>query len=1000
MLLTTPIKNPEKPSTSSPSSLLGPPRKRSRKRSPTLSPYLTSPQPQPHRAPHVASPKAPLVPTSPHAIMIVNSSQEYEQIKDAVAGFERLTEHTSDNGSQAGTPRSVAMDLAEDSRPMSTTPKTNRFKHVRRLTPMHDLTWNPEDQHWLDRLEDGAYPCDDALECALKYSQITAKVIRSIINNRVTQDETPSEQNSTIKFIKSIAKISEGTFDHADRTSHIYPQCIREGKPMKVEPTTAQADNEEMETDNDPDWDNHKPGKGWGLAPTHPQHTNPFIDFDPTSGRLSPNPNPPTTSSTDNPILNLILKKLEQLDNINTRLSRLEGSKPQAKPAQTPAASPVPKHTQNPNNPSNVSWADVAAKGNSKAPEVKASNIASALQEGHRKPSPAQSNDRNFVVRFKTLPVTQPNPESIFVSMRECLDAANRTLGKGRLTRVRWTLKASLHLSFSNSASITAIENAIPLLMDKLKMPEYEFGPKTRATHAQPDELTQLLRDSFPEEAKFGDLKITLAPDWLADPARLQAEGRQASTVSFAFEDAGALPRTVYSLTHNYLSTDADAKSRNSIPNPCYKSPGATNADATITQPNNTTLTTALDAPETERTFGGAALAPKKTLTPINRIFMARLPLLTFYVSSPRLQLHILAVDLKLDNSPLTIINCYPHGKSLKDTIDNITNINIPMDRPCIMARDFNLHHPEWALTGSKWEHHQPNAQERMFKAYAEYQDLHVLNHLSLPTHIVPRSPTSNAIIDLTLLNSQAVDAWPNLNWEVEAQSSGKSLGSDHMAITWTIGPHNQAKSAGVTEPSPRHLIDTSRQKKWTQEYMQQVQKNPPPTDPVAAKDADRITTTILEAMSNATRLVMPSPRVKRRLAQLDPHGGQTSGTKLRAALQGAIRRARKSQGDKILAEISTQRVFDVLKWYQGKRRSIIPPILPTSQLPPRDTGTTRPKEHPKKPYQPITSAEVRSALKLTSNRSAPGAFGSNYQLLKWAFNASRISLSSSLTYV
>ncbi|KAF8703076.1 hypothetical protein RHS03_06292, partial [Rhizoctonia solani] len=520
-----------------------------------------SPTPSPTRAPRVTSPKVPLVPSDPRAIMVVSSSQEHEQIKDAMAGFERLPEHTSDDGSHMGTPKSAAMDLAEDLRPMSTTPKTNRIRHVRRNTPMHDFSWNPEDQYWLDRLEDGAYPDDDALQCAIKYSQITAKVIRSIINNRVTQDETPNEQNSTIKFLKDIAKISESTFDHADRTSHIYPQYIREGKPMKTEPTINLADDEAMETDIDPDWDNSKPGKGWGQGITYSEPINPFTDFNPTTGSFTTaKPNTSTTLNPDNTILNQILKKLEQLDNINTRLSRLEGTKPQAKPAHTSqqTAAPSPKPIQSTSNPTSVSWADVAAKANTKAPEVKASNIASALKRDISKPSPAQSDDRNFVVRFKTLPVTQPNPESIFVSMRECLDAANRTLGKGRLARVRWTLKASLHLSFSNSASITAIENAIPLLMDKLKMPEYEFGPEVPWSRLvvtnvptgmggpaqrmrNRDELTQLLRDLFPEEAKFGDLKITLAPDWLADPARLQAEGRQASTVSFAFEDAGGI---------------------------------------------------------------------------------------------------------------------------------------------------------------------------------------------------------------------------------------------------------------------------------------------------------------------------------------------------------------------------------------------------------------------------------------------------------------------------
>ncbi|KAF8752989.1 Reverse transcriptase (RNA-dependent DNA polymerase) [Rhizoctonia solani] len=131
----------------------------------------------------------------------------------------------------------------------------------------------------------------------------------------------------------------------------------------------------------------------------------------------------------------------------------------------------------------------------------------------------------------------------------------------------------------------------------------------------------------------------------------------------------------------------------------------------------------------------------------------------------------------------------------------------------------------------------------------------------------------------------------------------------------------------------------------------------------------------------------------------------------LRASLRGAIRRAKKHRGDKILAEISTQRVFDVLKWYQGKRRSILPPsitqfqasqppthttklgtlgpVLPTGQLPTRHTGTPWHQRTPRRPHQPITTAEVRTAINLTSNHSAPGAFGSNYCLLKWAFNAS-----------
>ncbi|KAF8702144.1 hypothetical protein RHS03_06422, partial [Rhizoctonia solani] len=135
-------------------------------------------------------------------------------------------------------------------------------------------------------------------------------------------------------------------------------------------------------------------------------------------------------------MLQAILSKMGQLDNIKSRLDKLEGKSPQVHTAQTSTPRPRPTPNSNPAataNPSQTrpSFANVAAKASAKAPEVKASNIAAAIKRGIAKPAPAQINNRFFVVRFKTLSVTQPNPQSIFVAMRECLDAANRNLGKG-----------------------------------------------------------------------------------------------------------------------------------------------------------------------------------------------------------------------------------------------------------------------------------------------------------------------------------------------------------------------------------------------------------------------------------------------------------------------------------------------------------------------------------------------------------------------------------------
>ncbi|QRW16635.1 hypothetical protein RhiXN_04636 [Rhizoctonia solani] len=154
MPLTTPTKNLEKLKPYSPlSSQPDRPKKRSQMRPLTLSQSLNSPQ----ALAHLASPKVPSNPAQPSAIMVISSSQESEQIRDAGAGFEKFVEHALDHGSQIGTPKSVAMDLAEDTRPTSATPKRTRITNIRRETPLHDLMWNPQDQYWLERLEDRAY---------------------------------------------------------------------------------------------------------------------------------------------------------------------------------------------------------------------------------------------------------------------------------------------------------------------------------------------------------------------------------------------------------------------------------------------------------------------------------------------------------------------------------------------------------------------------------------------------------------------------------------------------------------------------------------------------------------------------------------------------------------------------------------------------------------------------------------------------------------------------
>ncbi|KAF8689555.1 hypothetical protein RHS03_09098, partial [Rhizoctonia solani] len=555
-----------------------------------ISDYTLSPTPT---VPLVASPPRSPVVANAGITLVISSSQESEQVRDAGAALAQLAEYTLDDEHTSSHPKTI-FETKALSRPGSTTPTRSRTKpNERQVTPMEDWVFSSQELHWFKRLEAGGYPNNKALERCIKYYTITNKVIANIIKNRQLYNDTKEEKKNTNEFIQKIKQLGN--------------QISTTTKNALYNGTEAAPSRPESPIKQDEDKDTYM-----GKPKRNPKQPNPVSTKTTWGTNAKPGkwggymnlPQTPTYAPTNNPtdptqtLLKAILSKMGQLDNIKSRLDKLKGKLPQALTAQTstPRAKTTPKPNPKPTaNPPQTrpSFANVVAKATAKAPEVKASNIALAIKKDIAKPAPAQSNNKNFVVWFKTLPVTQPNPKSILVAMRKCLNAANCNLGKGRLTRVQWSLKASLHLSFSNNVSIMAIENAIALLMDWLHLPEYKFGPEvpwsrlvvtnvpTRMGGSlqrmrNRKELTQLLNKAFPDSAKFGSVKLTLAPNWLADPAQLQAKGRHASTVSFAFENTGGL-------TLAYIP-NTNAKQRN---------PAATNVDATTTQPMNTMQTTA-----------------------------------------------------------------------------------------------------------------------------------------------------------------------------------------------------------------------------------------------------------------------------------------------------------------------------------------------------------------------------------------------------------------------
>ncbi|KAF8670806.1 hypothetical protein RHS04_08548 [Rhizoctonia solani] len=373
--------------------------------------YTLSPPPT---VPLVASPlRSPIV-ANAGITLVISSSQESEQVRDAGAALAQLAEYTLDNEHTSSLPKITLVKTEAISRPRSTTPTQSRTKpNERQVTPMEDWVFSSQELHWFKQLEAGGYPNNKALKQCIKYYTITNKAIANIIKSQQLYNNTKEEKNSTNAFIQKIKKLGNQISTIAKNALYNGTEAApsRPKSPIKQDEDKDTYMGKPKPNPKQPNlfatkatWGtNAKPGK-WG------GYTNP--------------PQTPTYAPTADPtdptqiMLKAILSKMGQLDNIKSRLDKLEGKLLQVLTAQTstPRAKTAPKQNPEPTtNPpqTHPSFANVAAKAPAKALEVKASNIASAIKRDIAKPVPAQSNSKNFVVCFKTLPVTQPNPESV-----------------------------------------------------------------------------------------------------------------------------------------------------------------------------------------------------------------------------------------------------------------------------------------------------------------------------------------------------------------------------------------------------------------------------------------------------------------------------------------------------------------------------------------------------------------------------------------------------------
>ncbi|KAJ1309245.1 hypothetical protein OPQ81_004910 [Rhizoctonia solani] len=211
-----------------------------------------------------------------------------------------------------------------------------------------------------------------------------------------------------------------------------------------------------------------------------------------------------------------------------------------------------------------------------------------------------------------------------------------------------------------------------------------------------------------------------------------------------------------------------------------------------------------------------------------------------------------LAIDLYVNWSHTTLVNSYLHRDQFSHALSHLTTNPIDQSQPVIWSGNFNMHHPMWQLMSNPPVH--PNLDAQTFANWVVENKLTIMNNLNTPTCIGNKNQ-KDSIINLTLFNTCAIEKWPDINWEA---TEHRSAGSDHHAITWEISSHDQAEPDMLLEPEPGYVIDLECQDDWIEEYVHNIKAAHLPVKCSMAKELDKVANGILQAMSNATKKVMP----------------------------------------------------------------------------------------------------------------------------------------------
>ncbi|KAB5587979.1 Reverse transcriptase from mobile element jockey protein [Ceratobasidium theobromae] len=366
---------------------------------------------------------------------------------------------------------------------------------------------------------------------------------------------------------------------------------------------------------------------------------------------------------------------------------------------------------------------------------------------------------------------------------------------------------------------------------------------------------------------------------------------------------------------------------------------------------------------------------------------------------------HYYFIDIMVNDFAFKLCPVYLHGNNLTALAREFLQVPI-LESPTLICGDFNIQHPDLSeVLGAKIK---KSALGNEFLNWIQSNDLSVHNDLTEVTRVSP-DETSSSIIDYTLSNP-LLDSYDVVsNWAI---SFPLSLCSDHGAISFDVTcPYSAIPSRSHTSIK----ISEENAERWIEEFECYMDLAGLPETVETIEDLENLAQHMLDAMSEATNRSMETKTfTDKAKSDLRPLLELKS---LSSHLWFCIKRAKRTFFDDIIKKAhqgeeasTTNSIWEINRWWRGHKVSNLPTLKqPDSSLamsngqkaalfhstffphipcsPPATLLDTFPQK-PQFSLPPILESEIADSLALCHNRSAPGAFGTNYLLLKWAFEA------------